>query len=102
MARCHLNQALNKEVFSELKMATVLSELSVSMSEFKKNPAAVLREAGKRVVALHNHNRPGFYIVEPALFVSTLDKLGDRDLHRKAAARLADKARAVEFGLEQL
>lgn len=83
-------------------MATVLSELSVSMSNFKNNPAAVLREAGNRVVAVHNHNRPGFYIVEPALFVSTLDKLGDRGLHRKAAARLADKARAVEVGLEQL
>lgn len=83
-------------------METVLSELSVSMSEFKKNPAAVLREARNRPVAVLNHNRPAFYMVEPALFGAMMDELADQDLHRKAVARLADKSRAVEVGLDQL
>jgi antitoxin StbD len=83
-------------------METVLSELSVSMSEFKKNPAAVLREAGNRPVAVLNHNRPAFYMVEPELFKAMMDELADQDLYRKAVARLADKARAVEVSLDQL
>jgi antitoxin StbD len=83
-------------------METVLSELSVSMSEFKKNPAAVLREARNRPVAVLNHNRPAFYMVEPALFKAMLDQLADQDIDRKAVARLADKSRAVEAGLDQL
>jgi antitoxin StbD len=83
-------------------METVLSELSVSMSEFKKNPAAVLREAGNRPVAVLNHNRPAFYMVEPELFKAMMDELADQDLYRKAVTRLADKARAVEVGLDQL
>jgi len=72
------------------------------MSEFKKNPAAVLREAGNRPVAVLNHNRPAFYMVEPALLGAMMDELADQDLYRKAVARLADKARAVEVGLDQL
>ena len=83
-------------------MENVLSDLSVSMSEFKKNPAAVLREAGSRPVAVLNHNHPAFYMVEPALFAAVVEELGDSDLYRKAAARLADKSRAVEVTLDQL
>lgn len=83
-------------------MENVLSDLSVSMSEFKKNPAAVLREAGSRPVAVLNHNRPAFYMVEPALFAAMVEELGDSDLYRKAAARLADKSRAVEVTLDRL
>lgn len=83
-------------------MDTVLSDLSVSMSEFKKNPAAVLREAGRRPVAVLNHNRPAFYMIEPQLFKAMMEALADNDLYRKAAARLADKSRAVEVSLDQL
>jgi antitoxin StbD len=72
------------------------------MSEFKKDPAAVLREAGNRPVAVLNRNRPAFYMVQPALLEPMMDGLADQDLHRKAVARLADKARAVEVGLDQL
>ena len=60
-------------------MDAVLSDLSVSMSEFKKNPAAVLREAGGRPVAVLNHNRPAFYMVEPQLFHAMLEQLADQD-----------------------
>lgn len=83
-------------------MDPILADVAVSMSEFKKNPAAVLREANHRPVAVLNHNRPAFYMVEPRLFQAMMDELADQDLHRKAASRLADKARAVEVDLEDL
>lgn len=83
-------------------MDAVLSDLSVSMSEFKKNPSAVLREAGSRPVAVLNHNRPAFYMVEPQLFEAMLEQLADQDLYRKAADRLADKSRAIKVDLDQL
>lgn len=83
-------------------MEAVLANLSVSMSEFKKNPAAVLREANRRPVAVLNHNRPAFYMVEPQLFEAMMEELADNELYRKAAARLADKSRAVKVDLDQL
>lgn len=53
-------------------MQTLLTELAISMSEFKKNPAAVLRRAQGRPVAVLNHNKVDFYLLTPALLESLL------------------------------
>jgi antitoxin StbD len=41
-------------------------------------------------------------MIEPELYEAMMEELADNDLYRKAAARLADKARAVEVSLDQL
>jgi antitoxin StbD len=56
-------------------MQTLLVELAISMSEFKKNPAAVLRRAQGAPVAILNHNRVGFYMLEPQLFERMMAEL---------------------------
>ncbi|MFZ5566830.1 MAG: type II toxin-antitoxin system Phd/YefM family antitoxin [Pseudomonadota bacterium] len=53
-------------------METLLTELAVSMSEFKKNPAAVLRQAQGRPVAVLNHNKVDFYLLSPGLLEQLL------------------------------
>ena len=83
-------------------MQSILADRAVSMSEFKKNPAAVLREANHRPVAVLNHNRAAFYMVEPRLFEAMMEELADQDLYRKAISRLAEKSRAVEVDIEEL
>jgi len=57
-------------------MQTLLVDRAVSMSQFKKNPAAVLRQAEGRPVAVLNHNRVGFYLLEPPLLEALLEELG--------------------------
>ena len=83
-------------------MEAILADIAVSMSEFKKNPAAVLREANNRPVAVLNHNRAAFYMVEPPLFEALMEELADRDLHRKVLRRMADKSKAVKVALDRL
>ena len=83
-------------------MEIILADIAVSMSEFKRNPAAVLRDANQRPVAVLNHNRAAFYMIEPRLFEAMMDELADQDLYRKAASRLANKARAVEVDIDDL
>lgn len=83
-------------------METILADVSVSMSEFKRNPAAVLREAKHRPVAVLNHNRAAFYMVEPPLFEALMEELADRELHRKVLRRMADKSKAIEVDLDSL
>lgn len=83
-------------------MQTILTDVAVSMSEFKKNPAAVLRQANHRPVAVLNHNKAAFYMVDPALFEILLDELADRDLLRKAATRLANRSHAVEVDIDSI
>ncbi|WP_101048470.1 type II toxin-antitoxin system Phd/YefM family antitoxin [Macromonas nakdongensis] len=81
-------------------MQAILADYSVSMSEFKKNPAQVLREAGDKPVAVLNHNRPAFYMVAPELFEAILDDLADRDLVALARQRLTTKALAIEVDID--
>ena len=83
-------------------METIFADVTVSMSEFKKNPAAVIREANSRPVAVLNHNKAAFYMVEPALFQAMLDELADQDLHQKVIARMGERARAIEVDIDEV
>ena len=83
-------------------MDVILADLTVSMSEFKKNPAAILRQAGKRPVAVLSHNRAAFYLVEPALFEAMLEEIGDHELRGKVLARLDERARAIEVDIDEI
>jgi antitoxin StbD len=83
-------------------MHAILADITISMSEFKKNPAAVLREARNRPVAVLNHNKTAFYLIEPALFEAMLEELADQELHRKVLARLDERANAIEVDVDEI
>ena len=83
-------------------MDTIYADLSISMSEFKKNPAQVLRTAGEKPVAVLNHNRPAFYMVTPKVFEALVEHLADQDLLAIARQRLALKDTAIEVDIEQI
>lgn len=79
-----------------------LTAVTVSMSEFRKNPMQCLVRQTNRPVAVLNHNRPAFYMVEPHFFEAMLEELADQDLYRKAASRLTERARAIEVDIDNL
>ncbi|MGO3868980.1 MAG: type II toxin-antitoxin system prevent-host-death family antitoxin [Alcaligenes sp.] len=81
-------------------MDAIYADYSISMSEFKKNPAQVLRTAGEKPVAVLSHNRPAFYMVTPRLFEALVEEMANRDLDELVRRRLAVKDTAVEVDLE--
>lgn len=83
-------------------MEAILSDLTISMSEFKKNPAAVLRDAKRRPVAVLNHNKAAFYMIEPALFEAMLEELTDQELSRTVLARMGERANAMEVDIDAI
>jgi antitoxin StbD len=83
-------------------MEAILSDLTISMSEFKKNPAAVLRDAKRRPVAVLNHNKAAFYMIEPALFEAMLRELADQELNRTVLARMGERANAIEVDIDAI
>ncbi len=83
-------------------MQAIYADVTISMSEFKKNPAAVLRETHGRPVAVLNHNKAAFYMLEPAFFEAIVEELADQDLHRKVLARTAERAQAIEVDIDNI
>ena len=83
-------------------MNTIYADYSISMSEFKKNPAQVLRSAGEKPVAVLNHNRPTFYMVTPKLFETLVEKLIDLDLVELVRQRLEHKDTAIEVDIDKI
>ncbi|MGB3290875.1 MAG: type II toxin-antitoxin system Phd/YefM family antitoxin [Burkholderiaceae bacterium] len=83
-------------------MEAIYADYSVSMSEFKKNPAYVLRHAGEKPVAVLNHNRPAFYMVTPKLFEALVEALADQDIVDIVRQRLANKDTAVEVDIDEI
>ncbi len=83
-------------------MQAIYADVTISMSEFKKNPAAVLRETLGRPVAVLNHNKAAFYMLEPAFFEAIVEELADQELHRKVLARMAERAQAVEVDIDTI
>jgi antitoxin StbD len=63
-----------------MAMQTILTDLSVSMTDFKKNPIKVLRESGGQTVAVLNRNKPAFYMVPPERYEAMLEELDDQQL----------------------
>jgi len=83
-------------------MENIYSDVTVSMSEFKKNPAAVLRDAKRRPVAVLNHNKAAFYMVDPALFEAMLEELSDQALYRTVLSRMGERASAIEVDIDAI
>lgn len=83
-------------------MEANFADYSISMSEFKKNPAQVLRTAGEKPVAVLNHNRPAFYMVTPKLFEALVEDLTDLDLIEVVRQRLTRKDSAIEVDIDRI
>lgn len=65
----HLNQN------EKIHMEQVLASRSVSITELKRSPSAVLEKAGAEPVAVLNHNRPAAYLLSPEVYESMLGRL---------------------------
>ena len=78
----------------------IFAELTTSISEFKKNPMAVIEMGEGFPVAGLNHNQPVFYCVPADAYELLLDKLEDIELANMASDRTGEEEIEVsESGL---
>jgi len=83
-------------------MDSILTDLMVSMSDFKKTPAKILREAGNKPVAVLNHNKAAFYMVEPSLYEALLESSYDRGIEDLIKLRRTQKNDAIEVDIDEI
>lgn len=58
----------------------ILSDISASISELKKNPMATISAGAGYPVAILNRNQPAFYCIPAELYERMLDSLDDQEL----------------------
>jgi antitoxin StbD len=68
-------------------MELLYTNASVSISELKKNPTAVIEGAEGFPVAVLNHNKPAAYLVPAAAFEAMMEKLDDIELAKLVKER---------------
>jgi len=81
-------------------MQVILSDVSVSVSELKRNPSAVIAAAEGAPVAVLVHNKPSAYLVPAATFQRMLEHLDDLELAELVRNRT--KERRVKVALDAL
>ncbi len=76
------------------------ADASVSITELKKDPSAVIEQAEGFPVTILNHNRPAAYLVPAAAFEALLDKLEDVEL--AAIVKRREGQSEIEVSLDEL
>lgn len=75
---------------------------TASITELKRNPQALINNAKGEPIALLNHNRPTAYIVPAETYEELMELAEDLELGEIIEQRKAEKARAVEVGIDEL
>ena len=78
------------------------SRFVASVSELKKNPSALIEQAGGEPVAILNHNRPTAYLVPAATYSRMMEIIEDYELGQIVKEREAEKKLAVEVSIDDL
>ena len=82
-------------------MESVLARCSVSISELKKNPSALIEQSGGEPIAILNHNRPTAYLIPAETYEALLEKIEDYQLGIIVNERQHEKMSAVEVTLKE-
>ncbi len=83
-------------------MKQLLSNLSASITELKKNPSALLKQASGEPSVILNHNKPTAYLVPAEAYEALMDRLEDLELGAIVRQRAAEKPDAIEIDLDEL
>lgn len=78
-------------------MDYLVAKSSVSITDLKKNPSAVIKEAEGSPVVILNHNRPSAYIVPADAFEAMLEKLDDLEIKNTVRKRRGEKSIPVSL-----
>jgi len=83
-------------------MMQILSDYTVSISELKKNPSALIEQSQGSAIAVLNHNKPTAYLVPADTYKKMMELLSDIELSNTVNKRLKDIVNAVEVNLDDL
>jgi antitoxin StbD len=90
-------------LFKPEPIVPILADVGVSISDLKRNPAAVVEAAKIQQVAILNRNRPVAYVISPEVWDHILDVFDDLKIAREMDEITQDElAEAIPVSLENL
>jgi antitoxin StbD len=75
----------------------ILSEMSASVSELKKNPMGIVAAGDGLPVAILNRNAPAFYCVPAKAYEALMERIEDLELNAIADARTGQPITKVQL-----
>jgi len=84
-------------------MQPILANYTASITELKKSPSQLLKDAGNEAVAILNHNVPSAYLVPSALYEKMMDIIDDYYLSKIVDERLNyNEDELIEVSIDEL
>jgi antitoxin StbD len=83
-------------------LTKIYANYTVSISQLKRNPQALIDNAHGDIIALLNRNRPTAYIVPAETFDWLMELAEDIELGQIIEERKSEKVEAVEVGIDEL
>ena len=88
--------------FKPEPIVPILAEVGVSISDLKRNPAAVIAEARLRQVAVLSRNKPVAYMISPEVWEFLCDLHEDVQDAELVRERLASMEKPIRVTLDDL
>jgi len=83
-------------------MQPILANYTASITELKKSPTQILKDAGDEAVAILNHNIASAYLVPSALYEKMMDIVDDYHLSKIVDERLNDGSKPIRVDIDDL
>ncbi|QKG30006.1 type II toxin-antitoxin system prevent-host-death family antitoxin [Campylobacter sp. RM16187] len=83
-------------------MQTIQANVTASISELKKSPAQVIKQAGDEVVAILSHNVPSAYLVPSAVYEGMVEMMEDYKLIKEVKTALNSKEKPIKVKFDEL
>jgi antitoxin StbD len=83
-------------------MQPILSKYTASITELKKSPTQLLKDAGDEAIAILNHNVTSAYLVPSSLYEKMMEIIDDYYLSKEIDIRLQDREKPVKVEIDDL
>lgn len=83
-------------------MDRILTDITTTVSEFKKNPNLEVEKANGEPFAVLTNNKASFYVLSPETYDALFEYIYDLEITPVLKERLSDKHRAVKVTLKDL
>ena len=83
-------------------MQAILANYTASITELKKSPTQLLKDAGDEAVAILNHNVTSAYLVPSGLYEKMMEVMDEYYLSKEVEERLKDNEKPIRVELDEL